>query len=739
MFSSDKPISSVAEDKLKRSGFSKLLSQTIQNLDRNETFTIGLFGKWGSGKTSVVEMMLRSLEELEDELPDESKTIVVRFEPWNISDANQLLSQFLVRLSNTFRSKKDKRLLAVGNALEQYSNAFTLAELIPQVGLWGKLAASVGQGLGKWLKSGIDEKDIQKQKDSVIESLNKQPNHLLVVIDDIDRLSNDQIRQVFQLVTSVAKFPKTTYLLVFDKDIVVRALEQVQEGSGEDYLEKVIQMPIQIPDIQRNELRQILFERLDGLLQRYPSVNFTQNYWQALYFPCVEPFIKQIRDINRLCNSLEFKLSAISEDLNFVDLIVLTALEAGNSALYEWIKNNKATLTGYGKDPEEYFIHRSAEESYSYYEQQFIDLLYAGERNSISTKKVCTALTILSHLFPHFGSKIGKSYEVFNIDAFRKNDQIAHPDKFDRYFHLTIDYIASKRSEITSVLFDMGANEIKLLLLKKDEEDASTEFLEELRTKLQQVPKDRINVIVDAFVFVIYYLDSSSQKALFSVKAQHIAESVVYELIAMVPEEDRYSYWLQLIENANEDRLASIASILNMLELGYGRLAAKGVERTEYEKFLTLEQLTESECAFAAKVKDTLKYINLFSFKEWRRVLYLMSCFDEEYTHNYLLVALQSANNILRYMQGSATKWIGTGIRYEFKDDYKKYLTDEQVLQAIESEKASQAFFNLPIEVQLACAAFFLCIQNNDPSGREASYEDVEKLLHTWKKENIHS
>ncbi len=737
MFSSDKPISSAADDKLKRSSFSRLLAQTILHLDKDETFTIGLFGKWGSGKTSVVEMMLQSLDEFESNLSEEDKTIVVRFEPWNISDANQLLSQFLVRLSNTFRSKKDKRMLAVGNALEQYSNAFTLAELIPQVGLWGKLAASVGQGLGKWLKSGIDEKDIQKQKDSVIKLLDEQPNRLLVVIDDIDRLNNDQIRQVFQLVTSVAKFPKTTYLLVFDKEIVVRALEQVQEGNGEDYLEKVIQMPIQIPDIQKSELRQILFDRLDDILKKYPSVNFTQNYWQAIYFTCVDPFIKQIRDINRLCNSLEFKLSAISEDLNLVDLIVITALESGHPTLYEWIKNNKATLTGYGRDPEDHFIHRSQKESHTHYEQLLIDQFYEGKRDSINIKKANSALSILSHLFPHFGSVVGKTYETVNMDTFRKNDQIAHPDKFDRYFHLTVDYISSRNSDIFSILNNFTVEEICAFLVEKDRNGTCAEFLKELQSKLSQIPSNRIGIIINALLSVTCHLESSMARALFSINAQDVAEDILYKLITMLPADERSAYWLHLTQNANSDQLATLATILNMLELGYGCLAANGSERTEYSKFLTPEELTVAENTFVTKAKEILENTCLFHFKEWRRVLYLLSCFDEEHASSYLSKHLECDENILRYLKGSVSRWIGTDIRYEFNDDYRKFLTDDRILQAITTQRTNQKFYDLPLDVQHICVAFYLCLQSNNLSNRDASQENVEYTLKQWKREDV--
>ena len=116
----------------------------------------------------------------------------------------------------------------------RYSDAFGLLELIP--GVRAPIASA-----SKWGLSRLGQK-MQKG------------------LDDIDHLSNEQIRYVFQLITSVARFPNTIYLLVFDKEIVVEALKDVQSGNGQDYLEKVIQMPIQIPDIQRSDLRNILFD-----------------------------------------------------------------------------------------------------------------------------------------------------------------------------------------------------------------------------------------------------------------------------------------------------------------------------------------------------------------------------------------------------------------------------------------------------------------------------------------------
>lgn len=90
------------------------------------------------------------------------------------------------------------------------------------------------------------------------EALKEIDFQILVVIDDVDRLPNDQIRLIFQLVNSVAGFPHMVYLLSYDKDIVARALDDVQGRRGAEYLEKIIQVPFDMPPINKYRVRSIL-------------------------------------------------------------------------------------------------------------------------------------------------------------------------------------------------------------------------------------------------------------------------------------------------------------------------------------------------------------------------------------------------------------------------------------------------------------------------------------------------
>ena len=122
MFYSDKPIGSNNEDMLNRKGFAKILARTLVHLESRDTFTVGLFGKWGSGKTSLVNMTLTEIESIQAERKTEEQIIVVHFEPWNFTDTNQLLTQFFIRLANEFQNKEDRTLTKIGKALEKYSD-----------------------------------------------------------------------------------------------------------------------------------------------------------------------------------------------------------------------------------------------------------------------------------------------------------------------------------------------------------------------------------------------------------------------------------------------------------------------------------------------------------------------------------------------------------------------------------------------------------------------------------------
>ena len=726
----DKPIDSFDDDLLERGSFARILSNTLINLKYSDTFTVGLFGKWGTGKTSIVNMALQEIENSDSD----KDVVVVRFEPWHFSDSSQLLSQFFVRLSNEFKGKSNKNLQKIGKAIEKYSSALDLAKLIPVYGDIISSTVKVGAiRIGKKLQKDSSESDVINQKNQVVELLKKQKSRILVVIDDIDRLSSDQIRLVFQLVASVAKFPNTAYLLVFDKDVVVKSLEKVQEGDGEDYLEKVIQMPIQIPEIRKENLNTVLFNRLDQILSTYPETSFYNQHWQEIFPLCVEPFISNLRDINRLCNSLRFKMTSISSEIDFADMIAVSTLEITFPKVYEWIKSEKDTLTindglqSFGTNK------KTQSEWLTFYKQQIKTRLLNKDNVEDVDSKTKLVITALSTLFPRFGNKIGENYLVMDEDLFRRKNLISHPEKFDRYFYYDIDKVLLKRSDLDKMILISSTEEFIKFLIDNDRNNQGIEVLQELKAMLSEIDSERAAVLFKALILSTGELKTIERKSIISVGAAVYSEHLCLDLLERVNVLTRKEMLTNLVKDLALENLNTLAIIINIMELSYGRLAAKGVEHN-YKKVISLEELEELELCFVERLKELLKAYNLFECSDWRMLLHLMESFDEEYANNYVKEALKDNINILSYLWRTVSLWTGAGNSYEIHDDYKKYLSQEDIIKAIKEEVNAKRIFSMKEDILNRSAAFYLNSLGCTGYDSHIPQTKVNEIILKWEK-----
>ena len=491
-------------------------------------------------------------------------------------------------------------------------------------------------------------------------------------------------------------------------------------------------MPIQIPDIQRSDLRNALFERLDEIMADFTELGYNQKHWQQLFSSCVDPFVTHLRDINRLCNALCFKLTGISSEVDFTDMIALSVLEIHHPLIYEWVKNNKSILTG-ENDYSNLGVNKSQKEWLAHYTESFSKLVLL-ERPDVSIEtETNLVIKFLADLFPYFGRRVGMTYEVYDMAQFSRNNQIAHPDKFDRYFQLDIDSIAYRTVDVQNVIYGFNENEIIDFLLEQEENSASYELLEDIRARISELSGDRAKVIVGALFKSMTSLNKTVRKSWLSMSTDSYAEHMMLDLMEQIPAEERVPFISELISSSDMDALQSIANVINMLELGYGRLAAEGQERN-YKKVITLDELLSVEIMFSGRIKEILKNNSLFDFSEWRMVYHLLDSFDPEYTKSYLENALIQDENVLQFFGLFVNVWTGAGKEYEIQKGYTDYFSAERVLDSIESCRKNGAFFRFPEELQHKCAAFFLTNSGNPEFSNGAYQTDTEKLIATWKK-----
>ncbi len=149
----------------------------------------------------------------------------------------------------------------------------------------------------------------------------------MVIVDDLDRLPADEIRLTVQAIKAVADFPRTTYLLAYDREIVAKALGNGDPETGLSYLEKIVQVSYPIPPLFQHQLRNFVNRKLKELLtmlglelREYESANYSKAV------KLVTGLARHPRDIVRLMNRLILSLPATRNEVNSADVIVFEAL-----------------------------------------------------------------------------------------------------------------------------------------------------------------------------------------------------------------------------------------------------------------------------------------------------------------------------------------------------------------------------------------------------------------------------
>ena len=151
---------------------------------------MALYGPWGSGKTTL----LGFVEHYLDKMPSKERPVVVHFNPWWFSGHEDIARDFLSVFQATLSARKALK-DEVLNGLADLTKAVSETPL-PQVGYLKPLA---------WMLSlfGTSNKSVPTIKKAIAGQLRNEQKRILVVIDDIDRLASDEIRQLFRAIKAL--------------------------------------------------------------------------------------------------------------------------------------------------------------------------------------------------------------------------------------------------------------------------------------------------------------------------------------------------------------------------------------------------------------------------------------------------------------------------------------------------------------------------------------------------------
>lgn len=335
---SDRPIEDANHDDFQRNSFALRIATTLIERKSSESIVVGLYGQWGEGKSSVINLIKQKLSASSD------KVVFTIFNPWQFPNENQLVKYFFTQLAQEIEKaallpqpnppqqvNRLKKLVSWGNEKTTkplQTKGETIAELLSTY-------TKPFTGLVNVDISGVVENhlpDLEKLRERIEDKIKASGKRIVVIIDDVDRLEKKQIQAIFRLVKLTADFRQTAYLLAFDDAMVARAIGEIFETSseadagnrallaGQNFLEKIIQVPLRLPRARPDALLKFCLARVQEVLTEM-GVELTTEENERLgssLRDALLPRLKTPRLAVRYANAIAFSLPLVKGEVNTV-------------------------------------------------------------------------------------------------------------------------------------------------------------------------------------------------------------------------------------------------------------------------------------------------------------------------------------------------------------------------------------------------------------------------------------
>ena len=477
MFIYDKPIETEKDDFLSRKRFSQHLGKALLDWKEKESLVIAIYGEWGSGKSSVINLANEYIEATKND----DKPTIIGFNPWGFSEEKNLSTHFFNEIAKELEikhgSSKDKK---IAEKLKLYSKLLSLtpkketlsilsSKVLLGLGLIGISSSQIIQWLeipANWIKYTffgiglvlflvglfkdfllglsdffqqkylVNKKSITELKNEIKKELLERNKKIVFVIDDIDRLNQSEIKQIFRLIRINADFPNTIYLLAFDRKIVEQNLEEQIGVSGKDYLNKIVQVHFNVPFAKPSKISTFLFKELDRILSILPESAqkyFGQDepYWVNVYHSGFKDFFKNIRDVKRFASSLEFNISQMYQgkimEVNPIDFIAIEAIRIFAPDFYLFMRDKSVIFTSTDRN------ERSSRDNNPRKDE------IEKALNALPSEIKESVLELLKRLFPQVDGIFQYGYSTHGHEwqsIWSNNLRVCATNNFDSYFTL---------------------------------------------------------------------------------------------------------------------------------------------------------------------------------------------------------------------------------------------------------------------------------------------------------------
>lgn len=309
----------------------------ISRWRQRECLVIALYGAWGSGKSSVKNLILEKLAE------EKYRLAPIEFNPWLAPGVEKITETFFTEIGVKLFGETDESDKQRAAKWKRYADYLEIGSYVTAVTAPAIMEKGIRFLEGKAARQADSfekkENSLQQMRKDLREAFRSLNTPIVIVIDDIDRLTEEEINLIFRLVKANADFPNLIFLLLFDRKTVETALDKISGEQGAAFLEKIVQVGIDLPPLSSDALSNVVFRGISEALEPLISENdFDRGRFSNLWIPGLSFYFQNLRDVNRFLSSFNFAVGAFSRngvlEVNPVDLIAIETLRTTEPEVY---------------------------------------------------------------------------------------------------------------------------------------------------------------------------------------------------------------------------------------------------------------------------------------------------------------------------------------------------------------------------------------------------------------------
>jgi predicted KAP-like P-loop ATPase len=462
---------------------------------------LGIAGSWGSGKTSLLNLVEHHLKELRRKQTDRS-LVIIRFNPWNYSTIEQLISMFFRELRVGLNAVDNVEVVTqIGNALQKLAVLLTPLAAVPGLQAAG-LVSSILSPVGSLLKHAAGNRSLETVKRDLNGYLREAGIHLVLIVDDLDRLEPDCVALMLRLLRMNADFDNTTYVLGFDP---IRTAKLLRDHYGSSmaygYMDKIIQVPFDLPVLDPVYVKIELLKALKPVLSPLGDNAELDARWDDIKAAGFFDLFQTLRDVKRFVNSVSVTLPLIWGKVNPIDFLAVEAIRLFCSELYFELHTHKDILLDSRSDlTEEAAEFLGVREHDAALDKSAFEtfLKKAGSKEGTVRRLLATLFPRLSRFSDESGRHSGRIDLEWSCQC-----RICSMSHFDTYFMLTVPLGCISEEQLHAALSLVDdRDEFAAMLLSLEYSGQAEQLLSRFSTHIDELSPSKIKNTIGALLDV---------------------------------------------------------------------------------------------------------------------------------------------------------------------------------------------------------------------------------------------